>query len=220
MDLAQLNDAVFVLVAPNEDILGRGRAGMETRAFERGNAGADVDLGRDSGIHAKPADEVLGGIRIPSRIGSIPEWIAVHHGELRAQEAPGSLGACPQVEGAGKERAADVAAFEKVPIGIPFLDFQSEGNTNKSKTQDDTPPRPLSSEHGLRPCQAGGHAFDRVHVHFDDALEVAPAGVDEEVRAPDEEALAIERLASGRRELILCGLVKQHAIGLDKPSER
>jgi hypothetical protein len=96
LDLAQLDDAVFVLVAPHEDVLGRGRARMKPGAFQRGETGADLDLARDRGVDAEPADEILGSVRIARGEGRIAKRVAVHHGELRAHEAPGSLPARTQ----------------------------------------------------------------------------------------------------------------------------
>jgi hypothetical protein len=45
-------------------------------------------------------------------------------------------------------------------------------------------------------------------------------GFDENVSAPNEEALGIERLATGRRELILRRLVDDNGVGLEESTGR
>ena len=102
-----------------------------------------------------------------------------------------------EVEGAGKERSADVAAFEEVPIWIPLLDFQAEGNAEKTEGNSGLPSWSHPAEPQLCPRQSHRHALDRVGGHFDHAAKGVAVGLDEEVGPANEEALGIEWLTTG-----------------------
>ena len=193
---------------------------MKPGALQRRNAGADMDLGCDGGIHSQPPDEILGGIGIAGRERRVPQRVAIHHGDLRAKEAPGSLCTRAQVKGAGEKRPADVAAFQKEPVWIPFLNFQAEGNAEKTKPDFPIPPRSRLAQGKLGPGQPHRHALDRVRIQLDRGPKERPLGFDEEMPAANEKPFGIERLSPRRGELILRGLVHQHGVGLQKPSHR
>ncbi len=179
-----------------------------------------MDLGREGGIQAKPADDVLGRVRIPRGEGCVPERVTVHHRGLGVEEAPRCLGTRPQVEDTREERPTDIASFQKETVWIPFLNFQTEWDTNQAKPQLQVPRGTLPAHLDLGPRQPEGHAAHRASLELEHGAEGATVGFNGHVRPSNEESLGVERRSPRGRKLILGRLVHHHGIGLQEATER